>query len=281
MTKKVSVKYGKLPVKKAEVTPWYTLCVDLIGPYSIKHKGKTTLTLWCVTMIDPTTGWFEISELPGTKQADEVTILVEQTWLNRYPWPQEVITDGDKEFMAEFTKLVKEEYGAIKKVITKRNPQANAIIERVHQTIGNLVRSFEVHHMEDIDEKDPWSGILTAVAFAVRSTIHTTLQATPAQLVFGRDSMLNIPFTADWKMIQMRKQKLIEQNAAKENAKRLPYKYQVGDQVKILQEQKTKYGQNFYKGPYQVVRVGRATVTVDEGKITDVYNIRQVKPYYL
>ena len=28
LTKKVSVKYGKLPVKKAEVTPWHTLCVD-------------------------------------------------------------------------------------------------------------------------------------------------------------------------------------------------------------------------------------------------------------
>ena len=148
------------------------------------------------------------------------------------------------------------------------------------KTLGSMIRSFAVHQMDNIDENDPWSGILTATAFAVRSTIHTTLQATPAQLVFGRDAMLNIPFTADWKAIQERKQKLIEQNTAKENAKRLPYQYQVGDQVKILQEQKTKYGQNFYKGPCQVVKVGRATVTMDEGKVTDVYNIRQLKPYH-
>ena len=93
--------------------------------------------------------------------------------------------------------------------------------------------------------------------------------------------MVGTPFTAAWKMIQERNQKLIEQSTAKENAKRLPYQYQVSDQVKIFQEQKTKYGQNFYKGPYPVVRVGRATVTVDEGKVIDVYNIRQVKPYHI
>ena len=36
-----------------------------------------------------------------------------------------------------------------------------------------------------MDADDPWSGILSAVA--VRSIFHTTLQATPGQLVFGRD----------------------------------------------------------------------------------------------
>ena len=71
-------------------------------------------------MIDPATCWFEIKELPGTKRADIVSLMVEQTWLNRYPWPQKVITDRGKEFMAEFIKLVKEEYGTIKKTITAR-----------------------------------------------------------------------------------------------------------------------------------------------------------------
>lgn len=31
--------YGKLPVKKAESTPWETLCVVLIGKYKFKAKG--------------------------------------------------------------------------------------------------------------------------------------------------------------------------------------------------------------------------------------------------
>ena len=38
-------KYGKLPPKQAETNPWDTLCVDLIGPYTIPQKGKNLLKL--------------------------------------------------------------------------------------------------------------------------------------------------------------------------------------------------------------------------------------------
>ena len=35
LTKKKSIKYGKLPPKVAEAEPWDILCVDMIGPYKI------------------------------------------------------------------------------------------------------------------------------------------------------------------------------------------------------------------------------------------------------
>jgi hypothetical protein len=40
-----------------------TLCVDLIGPYTLKGKDGV-IDFMCVTMIDPATSWFEIVELP-------------------------------------------------------------------------------------------------------------------------------------------------------------------------------------------------------------------------
>jgi hypothetical protein len=57
-------KHGKLPAKVAITTPWEALCVDLIGPYTLKGKDKTIIDFMCVTMIDPATSWFEIVELP-------------------------------------------------------------------------------------------------------------------------------------------------------------------------------------------------------------------------
>ena len=62
--------------------------------------------------------------------------------------------------------MIREEYGIKAKPITARNPQANAIVERIHQVIGNIIRTFE---LEDnyLDEDDPWKGILSATAFAV------------------------------------------------------------------------------------------------------------------
>jgi hypothetical protein len=54
-----------------------------------------------------------------------------------------------------------------------RNPQENSIIERMHQTIGNMIRLFEAHDKE-LDETDPWIGTLSAIRFATRATVHTT-----------------------------------------------------------------------------------------------------------
>eukprot|EP00957_Ditylum_brightwellii_P082963 6307589-Ditylum_brightwellii.AAC.1 len=77
--------------------------------------------------------------------------------------------------MAEFTEMIASGYGVKKKSITAINPQANSIIERIRQTIGNMIRLFEVHNTS-IDEKDPWTGILIAMRFATRATVHTTMQ---------------------------------------------------------------------------------------------------------
>ena len=111
--------------------------------------------------------------------------------------------------MAEFAKMCHNDYGLKRKPITTRNPQSNAIIERIHQNIVNIISTFDV---SNIVNNDPWSGILAATMFAVRATYHTTLQASPMQLVFGRDAILNIKHVADWEHIQKRKQLRINHN---------------------------------------------------------------------
>ena len=120
--------------------------------------------------------------------------------------------------MAEFATMIKEDYNVKRKLITTRNPASNAIIERVHQTIGNMICSFQVQDIEVTDEFS-WTGILQAVSFAIRSTVHTTLQATPMQLVFGRDAILPVRHVADWKYIHSRKQASINKNNLKEKPK--------------------------------------------------------------
>ena len=101
--------------------------------------------------------------------------------------------------MTEITKMIQDDYGIKKKLISKRIPQTNVIVEKVNQTIGNLLKSFEVQYMDALNKNDPCSGITSAISFAVRATLHTTARATPIQLVFGRDTMLKIPFLINWK----------------------------------------------------------------------------------
>jgi len=117
------------------------------------------------------------------------------------------------------------DYGTKRKVISTRNPQVNAIIKHAHQTLGYLISSFELQDKPYYDQDYPWGGILAAIAFALPSTYHTTLQVMPGQLVFGRDMILNVQHQIDWTVIKTHKQQLIHKNNQIENSKRIPYQY--------------------------------------------------------
>jgi hypothetical protein len=62
--KRRNLKYGYLPPKAVISNPWECLCVNLIGPYTLKGKDNSQIDFMALTMIDPTSSWFEIAELP-------------------------------------------------------------------------------------------------------------------------------------------------------------------------------------------------------------------------
>jgi hypothetical protein len=103
--------------------------------------------------------------------------------------------------------------------------------------------------------------------------------------VFNRDAMHNVRFEADWQYIKERKQKLIRQNNQRENAKRIPHDYQVGDKVRVATQHNRKYGEPKYSGPYTVVRTyDNGTVRLQQntqrgGVVEQTWNIRNVFPY--
>jgi hypothetical protein len=72
VNKRHSQKYEHLPPKLIITTPWNALCVDLIGPYTLKGKDRSSIDFMCLTMINPATSWFEIVELPTVAQETTV-----------------------------------------------------------------------------------------------------------------------------------------------------------------------------------------------------------------
>ena len=64
VNKKQKLKYGHQPPKTVITTPWRMLCVDLVGPYTLKGKVGSVIDFMALTMIDPTSSWFKIVELP-------------------------------------------------------------------------------------------------------------------------------------------------------------------------------------------------------------------------
>jgi hypothetical protein len=111
------------------------------------------------------------------------------------------------EFKKDFQPPI-ENFDVKPKCTTVENPQANAPVERVYQVIQNMIRTNDLSN-RIFDYMDPWGEILSSIARAIRALYHSTLGATPAQLVFGRDMIFNIKTIVDWKTITTSKQKQI------------------------------------------------------------------------
>jgi hypothetical protein len=69
-------------------------------------------------------------------------------------------------------------------------------MQSLSKVVNNILRSFDLEQ-ENLEEDNPFEYFLQSTAWAIRSTYHTTLQATPCQLVFGRDMIHNIAFKAN------------------------------------------------------------------------------------
>ena len=145
-------------------------------------------------------------------------------------------------------------YGITKKPTTHYNPQSNGIVERVHAVLNDILRTFELEERE-LDEDDPFTEFLSAAAFAIRSTYHTTLEATPAQLVFGRDMMLPISVQANWARIQDKRQTEMIRNNMRENKGRIDHTYKVGDKVLLRKEGTLRKLSSPRDGPHLITRV--------------------------
>ena len=112
--------------------------------------------------------------------------------------------------------MTEQEYGIKTKPDSSGNPQANVTMERIHQLLGNIVRTYNLQETY-VDDAEPCMGILATEDFSVRSTYHRTKQKSPGQLVFGQDMILPIKHIANWRHICQRKQKQIEKYAIKKN----------------------------------------------------------------
>ncbi len=109
-----------------------------------------------LTMIDHTSSWFEIAELPVVKQLHRQTVngkelliadeifdktsepiakLVNKIWLCRYPHCRHSIYNNGSEFKLHFEYLC-ESYGITRKPTMVKNPGALGILECLHQVLG-------------------------------------------------------------------------------------------------------------------------------------------------
>ena len=215
----------------------------------------------------------------GFLTSTRISRLFDQVWLSRYPRPEKVLYDNGSEFKKNFQPLLKD--FAIKATCTSiKNPQSNAILERIHQVVGSMLKTKDLVNIE-FDELDMWSPILASVAYAIRCSHHSTLNTTHGQLVFGRDMLLDLKFEPNYEQMWATKQKRFKYNNIRENSKRAAHDYNVDDYVYIITDGQYRKLEEDKQYPFRITEVlTNGTVRLQKGVVNKHLNILPLTPHF-
>ena len=212
--------HGHLAPREAPIAPWSKVHVDCIGPWTVT-VNNVTLHFEALTCIDPVTNLVEISRFQGPKTSDTARALFENQWLARYPHPLGIVHDNGPEFTGHDFQFPLDYAGITPVRITPYTPTANAVIESVHHTIGQVIRTL-IHLKPPQNTADADSVVDEAIATAMhacRCAPNTSLgNFTPGALVFQRDMLLDLPLVADLLTLTQHRQVLIDHHLLCANA---------------------------------------------------------------
>ena len=221
----------------------------------------------------------EVNSSFTSRPSAAVSQVLNKLWLSRYPRSKYIIYDNGSEFKLHFKSLC-DSYGLKRKPTTIKNPQANAILERIHAVVANMIRTSGID-MQDTCTPQMVDELLTNIAWAVRSTYHTVLKTTPGAAIFGRDMLFDIPYLADWNQIRKRRQTLVDQSCARTNKRRIDFDYTVGQKVLLTKDGILRKVEDRNKGPYLIIQVHHnGIVRIQCGTINERLNVWRLSPYF-
>jgi hypothetical protein len=167
------------------IAPWEEVAIDLIGPWKVKVNGQQ-VEFNALTCIDTASNLVKLICIDN-KTAKHIHDKFTQSWLCGYPRPVRCLYDKGGEFIGQNFQLLLEIFSIKDVCSTSKNPQSNAICERMHQTVTNVLRTL-VHTSPPqnmTQARDIIDDALATAMHTMQTTIATTLGSTPGALAFA------------------------------------------------------------------------------------------------
>ena len=259
--------YGHLPLTTTKRdNPWSYIHVDMMVLWTItvtneETKKRTEEKIQALTCSCASLGWLEIIQC-DSKTSFHVSKKFDSHWLCRYPRPNRVIYNNGGEFTGyEFQELLNS-YGITGIPTTVKNPQANAFAERVHLTMGDMLRNEDFVMDPILTWRDEVDNILQSVTWSIITTVNTSTKHSPGQLAFGRDMTLPLKIHCDWNRIVTRRKTQAVTDNQKENSRRIRHEYKIGDKILISlsadeRRKQNKIGDQVTEDPYKIKMIYR------------------------
>eukprot|EP00957_Ditylum_brightwellii_P191893 14608043-Ditylum_brightwellii.AAC.1 len=121
------------------------------------------------------------------KTAEHVAQQYKNCWLSRYPCPVKCIHNNGSEFIREAFQMMLQRNGIKDSPTMSYNPQANAVCERWHQTVANILRTTTNNRANNYQQAvRAIDGALATAMHATQCAVSQTLNTSPGALAFGR-----------------------------------------------------------------------------------------------
>ena len=130
------------------------------------------------------TKWPELVALSTTDASTVERWLLDEVSC-RYGFPAEMVTDQGTQWMSTSFATFCRRLGIVHRTTSPYHPQSD-MVERFNRTLLNMIRAYLD------DNKQHWDQHLQSLAFAYRTTVCETTQATPFELVQCRRARLPI-----------------------------------------------------------------------------------------
>ncbi|UYV70935.1 K02A2.6-like [Cordylochernes scorpioides] len=280
--------------------PFEHLALDFIGPLEATPRGYSSI----LTIVDLFTK-FPILIPTKDQCANTVVRALLERIITTFGVPKTILSDRGSAFMSCVYKRVCKAMGVGAVNTTAWIPQSNGAVERLNRTVIESLRRCTAGNNLDTT--------LPMVAFAIRTTVHSSTGFTPAKLVFGHELRLPQPFQEEelnpvcedsiTEMAAFYERELVEeveksremvrqtylkeqQEARAEFEARELRTFEIGDLALVKRMHETKGRHKFeprYRGPYEVLQRAGDTVyllkDLETGNL-DKIHIDRMKAYH-
>ena len=153
--------------------PFSRIIIDCAGPLpKTKSGNEYLLTIMCASTRFP-----EAIPLRNIKTKNIVKALVK--FFTFVGLPKSVQSDQGSNFMSGIFQQVMHELGITQYKSSPYHPESQGALERFHQTLKNIIRSY------CFDTEKDWDEGIHLLLFAVRESVQESLGFSPFELVFG------------------------------------------------------------------------------------------------
>ena len=153
--------------------PFSRILIDCVGPLPRTKSGNEyLLTIMCTSTRFP-----EAIPLRNIKTKSIVKALIK--FFTFVGLPKSVQSDQGSNFMSGIFQQVMHELGIKQYRSSAYHPESQGALERFHQTLKNMIRSY------CFDTEKDWDEGIHLLLFAVRESVQESLGFSPFELVFG------------------------------------------------------------------------------------------------